>query len=292
MLTIEACGYTDQSSVVCAISVQQPVQSFTVYRSTHDLRMLAQATGQSAPPSTDGCTLVQARDKLEPWLTETVQAARDSAAVRQFLTIGAGMIPAEYSNVEFVTMTAPQQQFAMDDDMNFDEVFYGGEEVEDDGYDDDEEDVVPPAHERYRETNEAFTEEDEMEILDMAAEVEMVEDIGSLAQSLGASHLGRSLHMQAELGQQTKTSLPQQQGLSIGAPSGYGQGGIHQAITSNREATPNAAFNATPMQSASRLDSFQLIRVIGKGSFGKLRLTYLIHHLTEGDRQSIPCEGA
>jgi hypothetical protein len=55
--------------------------------------------------------------------------------------------------------------------------------------DSSDEDFIPAASVRYKPTDEAVTDED-MDIMQSAGEVEMVDDIGSLAQSLGASHLG------------------------------------------------------------------------------------------------------
>jgi hypothetical protein len=49
------------------------------------------------------------------------------------------------------------------------------------------EDFIPAASVRYKPTDEAVTDED-MDIMQSAGEAEMVDDIGSLAQSLGASH--------------------------------------------------------------------------------------------------------
>ena len=62
-----------------------------------------------------------------------------------------------------------------------------------------------------------------------------------------------------------------QQGLNIGgsgvhpAPVGGIGGAMAQAASNN-----NAPFNHKPPVSAPKLDSFKMIKVIGKGSFGKL----------------------
>lgn len=190
------------------------------------------------------------------------------------------------------------------DDMEMDDMFLadddgvlggGGHDDPDDCFD---EDAVPPAASvRYKPCDEQVTDEDELAIL--AGDVEMVEDVGSLAQSLGASHLGRSLQLQAELKQHRATAgagaggnhhrLPAQpsgvQGLTIGKGGGTvatplqqqpltGAGGIGGAISM---AAANGGtvggfgaepFNRRPLESAPRLDSFRMLRVIGKGSFG------------------------
>merc|ERR1719469_869700 len=73
---------------------------------------------------------------------------------------------------------------------------------------------------RYQPTAEAVSREDVIEIQEQASEVEMIEDVGSLAQSLGASHLGRSLQLQAQIANQKKfgygNACGQQQGVILG----------------------------------------------------------------------------
>jgi hypothetical protein len=209
-----------------------------------------------------------------------------------------------------------QQQNSHVYDMEMDDMFLAdgedddgpvGPHGDDDDNDDaliiDNDDYIPSASERYKRTDEACTDED-MDILQLAgAEVEMIEDIGSLAQSLGASHLGRSLQLQAEMKRPSATinnrnnnnitGNQQQQsnrpgGLNVGSGSSStsaasasagqggaerrasGTGGIGSAMEqaqSNNATTPS--FNYKPPVSAPRLDSFKMIKVIGKGSFGK-----------------------
>jgi hypothetical protein len=99
-----------------------------------------------------------------------------------------------------------------------------------------DEDFIPAASVRYKPTDEAVTDED-MDIMQSAGEVEMVDDIGSLAQSLGASHLGRSLQLQSQI----KPKVPGMavnkpvQGLNVGGtsiqqPQGTPQSGIGSAM--------------------------------------------------------------
>jgi hypothetical protein len=76
--------------------------------------------------------------------------------------------------------------------------------------DSSDEDFIPAASVRYKPTDEAVTDED-MDIMQSAGEVEMVDDIGSLAQSLGASHLGRSLQLQSQI----KPKVP---GMAVNKP--------------------------------------------------------------------------
>ena len=156
-------------------------------------------------------------------------------------------------------------------------------------HDDDEDDYeyIRPS-ERYKPTDEAITEEDEMDMIEFANEVEMVEDIGSLAQSLGASHLGQSLLLQREIAtrdgankrESEAEGVSQQQGLHVGGSShisgdaAAGGGGIRSAMeraTSRGEDLPPEGFRSRAPESAPRLDSFKMIKVIGKGSFGTLR---------------------
>lgn len=305
---IVACGpIRGAGGIVCAVTVTQPVQSWTVIRSHDEFRAMAQALAPLTPtlpacPAPLGeqpevSAVVNARNELQEWLTGVLMyaGAREVPAVRNFLILGANMIPPQYEGVswtQFSPIVVPPQPPPVSlgystappavsntnlDDMDMDDMFIAGDEgsVPHDDHDHEEdEDYIPSASVRYKPTDEAVTEADEMEIMDLAGEVEMVEDIGSLAQSLGASHLGRSLQLQTEMKRQgnTPSSRPVQGlkigGASNGAPVAGGIGGAMaraQAIESNT----NTAFHSKPMQSAPKLDSFKLIKVIGKGSFGK-----------------------
>jgi len=97
--------------------------------------------------------------------------------------------------------------------MEMDDMFDtgGGSDDERDQDESDDDDDLPEysAANRYQPTVEAITQEDAMEIQQQAVEAEMIEDVGSLAQSLGASHLGRSLQLQAEIAKLRKDNLQQ-----------------------------------------------------------------------------------
>jgi hypothetical protein len=242
--------------------------------------------------------LISARNDLQHWLSSVLMypGARESPAVRNFLTYAANMIPPQYENVPW-TMFAANGQVAAPapaatsysspnhstdsdyangnlDDMVMDDMFDVGDDVGPVPHEDtdDEEDYRPSV--RYKPTDEPITEEDEMDIAQMAGEVEMIEDVGSLAQSLGASHLGRSLRLQEETSgahgnQQQQSSGQPQAGLQMGtAVSGASSGGIGSAM---KNAAPGlgGSFNQTVPESAPRLDAFKMIKVIGKGSFGE-----------------------
>lgn len=315
---IVACGPT-QDGLVCAIHVQQPVQSWTVFRCSEDFRAMGDVLASVLPilpmcPTPVGNiqldvhAMIKLRDELQEWLTAILMypGARESVAVRNFLTCGANMIPPQYEGISWTQFsplvaapTRPAVTTGMSnaygvhsqvmsnlDDMDMDELFMGGDDafIPNDDHDDDE-DYVPTASVRYKPTEEAVTDADEMEILDLAGEVEMVEDVGSLAQSMGASHLGRSLQLQAEMRRGGGTGTMgvgmssmnhhQQQGLKIIPPTHprTSVGGIGGAITrAQNESNTNTAFYQKPIQSAPRLDSFKLIKVIGKGSFGTSNL--------------------
>ena len=294
---IVACGPTKQG-LVCAVTVRQPVQSWTVIRSHEEFVALGRALSSILPPTLAPCpavavvaendmsTLVKTRNDLQQWLTDVLlhPDTRESPDFRNFLTYGANLIPPQYHSVswsQFGSILPPPRPAAVnpaldDMDMHMDDLFGAGDDGSDDN--DEDEDYVPSASVRYKPTDEAVTDEDEMEIMDLAGEIEMIEDVGSLAQSLGASHLGRSLQLQAEMKRpQAVNAVGPVQGLQIGGgASNQGQqaGGIGNAMaragTQALETNTNTAFNAKPMQSAPRLDSFKLIKVIGKGSFGKL----------------------
>jgi hypothetical protein len=349
-VTIVACGPCPNATgtLVYAVTVVQPVQSWTVVRSHSDFRDLGDAVNRSnfevSPPTfpvlvenantSDFNTVLSARNDLQGWLSAVLlqPSAYTVPEVSSFLTLGANTIPPQYGNVSWTLMqqsqpvdavpvppihnpqmTVSQQhhhyQFHSSgnsvnlDDMEMADMFFLTDDENNPAplHDDleYEDDCIPPASIRYKPTEEAVSNEDEMELMQFADEVEMIEDIGSLAQSLGASHLGRSLQLQAELkysnysmppgittpvnqlNNQAPTSKPapepqQRQGLNVGGFSSAqrltslngGRGGIGSAMehAANNNVAP---FNHRPPSSAPRLDSFKMIKVIGKGSFGK-----------------------
>jgi hypothetical protein len=196
--------------------------------------------------------------------------------------------------------------FALDDDDDDDGHDHGGDTEDDDDVDDD--DDASYLQGRYNPTKENITQSDVMEFQQDYKEVEMVEDVGSLAQSLGASHLGRSLGLQKEMmsykASQAKMGAQVQQmqmhggggGIHImgntpptyhGNTSSSSPGGIggamakaasnynyNQGMVGELNSQPYVeglgdSFHRTVPVSAPRLDSFRMIKVIGKGSFGK-----------------------
>lgn len=263
--------------------------------------------------SGDLVSVVNARNELQKWLTAvlTHPGSTETLAVRNFLTYGANVILPQFEGVSWTSFNAEgavispppqstsatsttssgsvqqqQQQHVSntashdDGDMDMDIMFPdddGAPEPHDDNDDYDDEYMRPSV--RYKPTDEAITEEDEMEIMQFAGEVEMIEDIGSLAQSLGASHLGRSLQLQAEIAtnENNQQENKMQKGLTLGGATSTtgeaatGGGGIGNAMASadgTNVAQLPSCFNHNPPESAPRLDSFKMIRVIGKGSFG------------------------
>jgi hypothetical protein len=314
-VTIVACGPTGQNQFVYAITVTQPVQTWTVVRSQDDFKAFGDALSSltvnipACPHSTstednagDLNVLVAARNELQSWLTSVLMTAgvQESITANNFLTVGANTIPAQYEAVpwtHFSTSMPPvssppalnsphlsstDAENVNVDDMEMDIMFTIDDEnapITQDHQEEDDEDFVPSASIRYKPTDEAVTDEDEMEMLHLANEVEMVDDIGSLAQSLGASHLGRSLQLQAEMnrglngtngGRLGPGLIPApQQSVNIGgsgSQSGSAVGGIGGAM--ERAANTASSFNHKAPVSAPRLDSFKMIKVIGKGSFG------------------------
>jgi hypothetical protein len=316
---IVACGPVRTGGLVYAVFVSQPVQSWTVLRSHQDFLAVGDALSQlltGLPPCpslgdsarTDLAALVKARNELQQWLSAILMypGARESPAVRNFLTFGANTIPPQYDGVawtQFNTVHSPAPPAPAAGglsasptslhsgystsvaDMEMDDMFLADDEGAISQEDTDyllDEDFIPAASVRYKPTDEAVTDED-MDIMQLAGEVEMVDDIGSLAQSLGASHLGRSLQLQAQI----KPKIPglavnkPLQGLSVGGTStqqpqqGTPQsGGIGSAMEHAKSSGlaglgDSFSFNQKPLQSAPRLDSFKMIKVIGKGSFGK-----------------------
>jgi hypothetical protein len=245
--------------------------------------------------TSNASSLVSARQQLQQWLLAVLMfpGARESPAIRMFLTDAANIIPPQYENSTWTMFdasgqvlnlaaaaspsSAPQQasapapgsEFTMDmmmDDWGDD----GGAAGHPAEFDEQENEYR--ASERYKPTDEPVSEEDKMEMANMAAEVEMIEDVGSLAQSLGASHIGRSLMLQGKMGvsHMYHGAVQQHQhGIFVGtAASGVGGGGIGNAME-NASHGLGSSFNQTLPESPPRLDSFKMIKVIGKGSFGK-----------------------
>jgi serine/threonine protein kinase len=310
-VTIVAAGpIRGGGGLVHAVAVKQPVQSWTVLRSHDDFLAVAHALGdilsdlpqcpQNNCAGSDINSIAASRNELQEWLSSVLlyPRARESPAVRNFLTFGANMTPPQFEGVDWVAFTpsspSPRQAASSTpkhqhyqpnlDDMDMDDMFVDGEEDGEEGSDieGEYEDIVP-ASVRYNATDEQFTEEEEMEIMAMAGEVELVEDIGSLAQSMGASHLGRSLQLQAEISvrsqapaQGSRSSNPSQQGVTLGsAARGFQTGGLGTAMEEARTTTVDGlgdSFYQKRPVSAPRLDSFKMIKVIGKGSFGKVFL--------------------
>jgi len=318
-INIVGCGRA-ADGVVYAIAVSQPVQSWSVLRSHDDFLVLSDAfkstTAPPCPPlrsdaAMNQASMEQGRHELQQWLSSVLYhpGVSDSPAMRQFLTDGANMIPQQYEGIHWTPFTsvavpqAPpmqglptasagvtQQQGNSVDDMDMDYMFTMGEDEggqpqqpQEDDNQIAEEDTIPSASERYKPTNEAVADEDEMDIMQYAGEVEMIDDIGSLAQSMGASHLGRSLQLQAEINKKMGTSNAGQQPLGAGIkmggapqrPAPSNSSGIGSAVAnamSNETNYHQPAQHHRPAQSSPRLDSFKMIKVIGKGSFGKVFL--------------------
>ena len=328
--------------MVYAVTVIQPVQTWTVIRAQSDfiavqsslasmLHGVPSCPEYSADEGDDDGTssttsLVAARQQLQQWLLAVLMfpGARESPAIRIFLTDAANIIPPQYENATWTMFdasgqvlnlaaaaapaSAPQQasvpgpgsEFTMDMMMD-DWVDDGGAPGQLVEFEEQENEYR--ASERYKPTDEPVSEEDKMEMANMAAEVEMIEDVGSLAQSLGASHIGRSLMLQGKMGVRNMyhgAIQQHQHGVYVGtAVSGVGGGGIGSAME-NAAHGLGSSFNQTLPESAPRLDSFKMIKVIGKGSFGKCMVLLMMFHcplymsplrgiLCRNVRQSISC---
>ena len=336
-VTISASGRADLSSdkrngcivsrCIHAITISQPVQSWTVIRDHVDFVTLGTALSTviagipecpAAPiftqpnSSIEVADILRVRSAAQNWLTNVLlfPGARESPAVRQFLCYGANSVPTQYQGMNWITPSdaaaasnASQQsnnnhghgvddhELHMDDMLEYGDVGPDDEEEEDDDYEDDDYDDDAEffsATERYQPTIEAVTQDDMMDLQNNADDIEMLEDVGSLAQSMGASHLGRSLQLQAELSNYKKSnvsSAQSQRGLGIGremnaVSSGAhsGMGGIGNMVENagiqqeaSVEGLSDSFYQKTPI-SAPRLDSFKMIKVVGKGSFGTLSI--------------------
>lgn len=352
--------------IIHAVSVSQPVQSWTVLRDHVDfLAMDAALSGLAADlPSCESCrsasitsssngstnsgggaggaqqrqdvdSIVSARNSAQAWLGEIlrVPAVRESPVMRQFLCYGANVVPPQFEGLVWVNFTSGgevrashdithhhqygsggtdgqcghQQQehqehqggmemddeiFALDDDPNAPDA-----DDDDDGSVDSDDDPEY-LQGRYEPNEEPLDRSEVMEI--QQDQVEMVEDVGSLAQSMGASHLGRSLQLQREMmgfRQSQQAAAPPQAAPQIAInmtsvdnsgskPQAGGIGGAVGGIggamakaesqgvidTQAHVAGIGDSFHRTAPVSAPRLDSFRMIKVVGKGSFGKSNL--------------------
>lgn len=311
--------------LIHAVSVTQPVQSWTVIRDHVDFTNIGNALSPiiqglpNCPPAPtvvastaeiDVEEIVRARHATQNWLDNILQypGARESPAVNDFLCYDANRVPSHLEGVHWVRFTAsvgsdddplsraPQAENLTHgvDEHELDMAYmyeYGEDhdgcdhENEDDPYDDDIDHFS--AVERYQPKGQTITNNDVMEFENDADDVEMIEDVGSLAQSMGASHLGRSLQLQAEITNMKQDLVRSdnhqtQQGLTIEGPSspiggaGNFMGGIGNAMLNaapqSKVAGLSDSFCQKKPESEARLDSFKMIEVIGKGSFGKVFL--------------------
>jgi hypothetical protein len=314
------------SHLIHVISVSQPVQSWTVVRDHVDFVTLGNALAtviSGIPPCPAGpifsqlgsnnkevIDITNVRNAAQSWLTNVLQfpGARESPAVRQFLCYGANSVPAQYQCINWISFGSSassaktaqssnasanhgEDELDMDDMFGYDEGHADDvDEEEEDDYDDDAD--FFSATERYQPTEEAVTQDDIMDIQNNADDVEMIEDIGSLAQSMGASHLGRSLQLQSEImaskksggtyvapqsnigltniGRGTADNVPNVRGGGIGSV-------VENAVLPMKEpyvkGLSDGFLQKAPI-SAPRLDSFKIIKVVGKGSFGKNHEVY------------------
>jgi len=320
VIAASAAALPSDGGLVHAVTIIQQMQTWTVIRNQNDFSAVAEtlsSTLSGVPPcpavgavTEDVNSLVSARNQQQHWLNAVLMhsGARESAAIGKFLTSAANFIPPHYENVPWTMFTAngqvaapappppapsyssrhstPQPGFRTGslDDMVMEDMFDAGDDFTSEAQDDtdDEEEYRPSI--RYKPTDEPITEEDEMDIAQMADEVEMIADVGSLAQSLGASHIGRSLLLQEEMsGGSKKLHDPvvpaSAVGLQLGnAVAGAGSGGIGVAM---QNATPGlgGSFSHTRPDSPPRLDAFKMVKVIGKGSFGKV---FLVREIKTG----------
>mmetsp|Transcript_31952 Transcript_31952/g.48873 ORF Transcript_31952/g.48873 Transcript_31952/m.48873 type:complete len:637 (-) Transcript_31952:361-2271(-) len=297
-----SAGENRSNHVVYAISVSQTVQSWIVFR-LHDDFIAVQRSLVGLPPCpspTSFCDLpemVKARNQLQDWLFQivTIPASRDSFVLQHFLCFEANICPRHFQGVEWINFETSREKATRIsrqstdnlnqtnlDEMDMDEMFSGDDDGVADGGETDEDDEFVSPSVRYKPTDEAVSREDAMQI--MREEVEMVDDIGSLAQSMGASHLGRSIQFQtemsnADLSLELKTEVT---GVTVGGTNGELRRSILGRAMEQADRTEakdcsvvdgiGDSFNQQRPTSAPRLDSFNIIKVIGKGSFGKVFL--------------------
>lgn len=324
-VVIAASAPVEGGGLVHAVTVVQPMQTWSVIRGQGDFAAVAENLSQTIPglppcpyevaTTEDIQSIVHVRNGLQQWLSTVLlyPEARNSPTMQNFLTYALNMIPPQYEGVEWTIFTAngqvaspapaPQEQQpepVVDDstsnldDMMMDEMFDGGDDVVGPLQDESDDEEEYRASERYAPLDEPITEEDEMDIANaIAGEFEMIDDVGSLAQSLGASHLGRSLLLQEEMmstphdaqfhqqhEQHEQQPQPPQTGLRLGrAVSGGCSGGIGSAMEHALNQPPVNTLNRPVPDGPPRLDAFKMIKVIGKGSFGTFRVVSHDHSI-------------
>lgn len=303
--------------LIHAVSVTQPVTSWTVFRDHVDFTNIGNALSPiiqglpNCPPAPasissaaeiDVDEIVRARNATQNWLTNILQypGARESPAVIHFLCYDANIVPLHLEGVNWVNFSAtvvshddPQCR-AEPDELDMADMYDYGEghedsdhEEEDESYDNDIYHYTAADRvERYQPKEKTITNDDVMAFENDADDVEMIEPC-SLAASMGASHLGRSLQLQAEItnmnqGLARSEINESQQGLNIEGPTsptggtGNFMGGIGHAMLNagpqSKVAVLSDSFCQKKPESEARLDSFKMIEVIGKGSFGKVFL--------------------
>lgn len=329
--------------IIHAVSVTQPVQSWTVLRDHNDFLSMSVALESAVSelpslaslPLTKGAqpdveTIIQARNDAQAWLSSVlmVPTVRESPIMRQFLCYGANLVPPQFEGLAWInftpsestggaaTHTASASTPAVDhikppshqnlDEMDMDDMFSLDDDPRYDGQGGDgnsvnSEDDPSYLQGRYEPTAEPLSQSEIMEIQEDYKQVEMVEDVGSLAQSMGASHLGRSLNLQKEmLHYKKKDHIDNVQEGQQGPKSGIKvevsrdshnksettptlAGGIGGAVAEaeiRHSLHPTKAhveglgdsFHRTTPVSAPKLESFKMVKVVGKGSFGKVFL--------------------
>jgi len=313
---------TTSTRLVHVVSVTQPIRSWTVIRDHLDFVALGNVLIEvisglpTCPPvplfdfhpsPSDFETIVKARNAIQSWFLNVIlyPGCNEIPALRQFLCFGANMVPLQFEGVDWITFTNSKKkkeelnsQIANScrennlDELEMDDMFAyedgGSENLEDDDNNDHD---YYSFTDLYQPSEEPISHHDIKEIQNHTDDVEMVEDVGSLAQSLGASHLGKSIQMQRQLhgkkheclSSKTTLNINIHKGLNVGtvlSVSGKEEdnvGGIGNAVEKSNNAPQYQArvkglsdsFNQTKPISPPRLDSFKMIKVIGKGSFGK-----------------------
>ena len=128
-VVIAASAPVGDGGLVHAVTVIQPVQTWTVIRGQDDFIAVADNL-TAAIPGLPPCptigrmegninALLAARNELQQWLSSVLMhpSARESPAVRNFLTYAANMIPPQYENVPW-TMFAANGQVASSEATN------------------------------------------------------------------------------------------------------------------------------------------------------------------------------
>ncbi|GMH87084.1 hypothetical protein TrST_g9987 [Triparma strigata] len=249
---VSAAAHGSDGQTGFAVYINQSVQAWTVIRTSADFHTLHASLVvylPSLPPpppppsSPDVKVIVEAGLALNQYISQLLffPGVRESPNLKRFLCDNANLIPAPYSSCSWSPLppppplppTVPPSDYPMEaGEMDMDDLFSDSTSP-------------PPPRPATISSSLPVTEDERREL---EGEADIMDGVGSFRMDyLEGSHLGRSLKAQG-------LSMEQQTEAPKNIP-GLGD-----------------SFNSTTPISPPSLNSFKIIKVIGKGSFGKVFL--------------------